>query len=198
MFFRDSPPALRQPDWETVRVELIPRAWRTLLRLGVPRHAVEDATQDALLVVYRRRDEFRGESRWDTWFFGVLLRVAQTYRRNAQRDRTRLLRLDAGAFEQPPSSDPSPFDIVERRAAAAVLHDLLLELPDPLREIFVLVELEELELQPAADVLGWSLSTAKGRLRDARRAFNAAVERTKAQTRHQEARRSCVSTTKTS
>ena len=77
-----------------------------------------------------------------------------------------------------------------------MLHRLLRELPDSLREIFVLVELEELELQPAADVLGWSLSTAKGRLRDARKAFNAAVDRTRAQNRHLEAKSSCSNVTK--
>jgi RNA polymerase sigma-70 factor (ECF subfamily) len=167
-----------------------------LLRLGVHPDAVEDATQDALLVVHRRRDEFRGESRWDTWFFGVLLRVAQSYRRQASCDRSRFLHLDSDALDPPAASEPSPLDVAERRAAAALLHALLQELPDPLREIFVLVELEELELQAAADVLGWSLSTAKGRLRDARKSFNAVVDRTKAQTRHREVR-SWSSMTKT-
>lgn len=195
MFFRDSP-ATSQPDWETMRAELIPRAWRTLLRLGVSRDAVEDATQDALLVLHRRRDEFRGDSRWDTWFFGILLRTAQAYRRRARRERAQLLPLDADVFAPFATSGPSPLDETERRAAAALLHRLLRELPDSLREIFVLVELEELELQPAADVLGWSLSTAKGRLRDARKAFNAAVDRTRAQNRHLEAKSSCSNVTK--
>lgn len=183
-------------DWESLRRELVPRAWRTLLRLGVPEDSVSDAVQDALLVVYRRRNEFRGESRWETWFFGILLRVAQGYRRKAKTERLRFAGMAPEDLDGLAATTHGPFEALERRAAAELLRSLVRELPSQLRDVFVLMELEELDLRAAASALGWSETTTKGRLRDARKRFNAAVERTRARQRHEEERGRWLTSTK--
>src|SRR5690606_23801180 len=79
-----------------------------------------------------------------------------------------------------PSAAPSPFEHLEQRAAAELLHRLLDELPDGVRDVFVLVELEELSIEAAASVLGIGAATSKSRLRTARRAFDAACTRERA------------------
>jgi RNA polymerase sigma factor (sigma-70 family) len=59
--------------------------WRTLRALGVDAEQIEDAVQDAFLVVHRRLGEFEGRARIETWLFAIAQRVAQRYRRTAAR-----------------------------------------------------------------------------------------------------------------
>lgn len=158
-------------------------ALRALRRLGVDPESVSDAAQDALLVVHRRREEFRGESALQTWFYGIVLRVASEYRRKNRQRRALFLLSEAPVEEQTPSSEPSPFENLERRTASRLLHDLLDELPEPLRAVFVLVELEELPLPDAARALGVPPTTCKSRLRTARRLFDAAATRERSRLR---------------
>jgi len=167
-------------ELETQYAETIDLAWRSFRRLGVPDPALADAVQDALLVVHRRRAEFRGEASFRTWVYGIVLRVASGYRRAAGRagvvfDRHQPLAIDVAA-----SAAPNPFEQLERHAATELLHRLLDELPDEARAVFVLVELEELSVEAAADALGLRPSTVKSRLRSARRAFDSACTRERA------------------
>lgn len=151
-------------------------AWRVLRRLGVAEHVMADVVQDALLVVHRRLPEFRGESRFDTWVYGILLRVASDHRRG----RRRAERVFASTHSENVDLQceaPNPFEQLEQRRAADFLKTLLDHLPEPAREVFVLVELEELSLSAAAQVLRISESTAKSRLRTARQTFDIALKR---------------------
>lgn len=154
-------------------------AFRALRRLGVPESNLGDAVQEVLCVVHRRQQDFRGESSVRTWVFGIALRVASSYRRR-QRNSEKMFDTESGLVEQTASTGPSPFAILERREASRLLYDLLEELPDELRAVFVLIELEELTLAEAADALGLPSSTCKSHLRRARLAFNAKVARERA------------------
>jgi RNA polymerase sigma-70 factor (ECF subfamily) len=160
--------------------------WRNLRRLGVAEESVRDAAQDVFLVVHRRIDSFDGTSAVKTWLFGIALRVARDYRRSLRR---------AVARTAPPSDDPNPIDqFVAReagpfeRAAAAEANRLLLQLLDELdddrREVFVLTELEQMSAPEIAEALELNVNTVYGRLRAARQQFNQALARHRA--RHSE------------
>src|SRR5262245_20245633 len=56
--------------------------WRSVRRLGVADHAVDDAVQDVFVVVHRRLAEFEGRSSVRSWLFGIALRVARARRRS--------------------------------------------------------------------------------------------------------------------
>jgi RNA polymerase sigma-70 factor (ECF subfamily) len=172
-------PASDAAGIEAQYAETIDLAWRSLRRLGVADAVLPDAVQDTLLVVHRRRGEFRGEASFRTWVYGIVLRVASGYRRSAGRAGAIFDRqpLEADAA---PSASPSPFEQLEQRAATELLHRLLDELASDVRDAFVLVELEELTIEAAASVLGIGAATCKSRLRTARRAFDAACTRERA------------------
>lgn len=165
-----------EPDY----AKIADLSWRTLRRLGVPTSSLPDAAQDALLVLHRRREEFRGDSSYATWVYGVLLRVASDYRRKARRAATVFEATGDDAAERATSRQPSPLDVVERRSAVELLHKVLDTLSGEGREVFVMVELEELTIPEAAEALGIRATTCKSRLRTARRAFNTAVARHRA------------------
>lgn len=180
---RSVPEAHLAPDAAELEAQFaqsIDLAWRSLRRLGVADAVLPDAVQDVLLVVHRRRAEFRGEASFRTWVYGIVLRVASGYRRSAGRARAVFDPNQPLDSDAAPSATPSPFEHLEQRAATEVLHRLLGELPDGVREVFVLVELEELSIEASASVLGISAATCKSRLRTARRTFDAACTRERA------------------
>ena len=156
--------------------------FRNLRRLGVIESAIDDAVQDVFLVVHRRLGDFEARAQVTTWLFGIVLRVAQSYRRSAMRRRARLSDTPASECEQVPvSTAESPIELLERREASTLLHRLLDELDDDKRAMLVCIELEQMTVPEAAESLGLNLNTAYGRLRAARAAFNEAVARTQKQ-----------------
>jgi RNA polymerase sigma-70 factor (ECF subfamily) len=156
--------------------------FRNLRRLGVVESAIDDAVQDVFLVVHRRLGDFEARAQVTTWLFGIVLRVAQSYRRSAMRRRARLSDTPASDIEQVPvSTAESPIELLERREASTLLHRLLDELDDDKRAMLVCVELEQMTVPEAAESLGLNLNTAYGRLRAARATFNDAVARTQKQ-----------------
>ena len=156
--------------------------FRNLRRLGVHDSLIDDAVQDVFLVVHRRLADFEARAQVTTWLFGIVLRVAQSYRRSAMRRRARLSDAPSAEVEQiPVTAVESPVETLERREASAMLHRLLEELDDDKRAMLVCVELEQLTVPEAAESLGLNLNTAYGRLRAARAAFNEAVARTQKQ-----------------
>jgi RNA polymerase sigma-70 factor (ECF subfamily) len=169
----DAPIELSTKDLERVAA----LAWRVLRRLGVGEHLVADAVQDALVVVHRRLPEFRGQSKFETWVYGILLRVASDYRRKHRRAARVFADVEVRLDQDIRCEAANPFEQLEQQEAADFIKGLLDQLPESVRDVFVLVELEELSLGAAAQALDISDSTAKSRLRSARKGFETALKR---------------------
>ena len=81
----------------------------------------------------------------------------------------------AGWLSCDTDANASPSDATEHREANDLLHCLLTTLPDDLRDMLVLVELEELSVREASEAIGIRLRTGQRRLRAAVEAMSAAV-----------------------
>lgn len=154
-------------------------------RLGIPPASMDDAVQDVFLVVHRRLPEFEARSQFKTWLFGIILRVAHEHRRSARRHLERVADPESAEPDELPNNAQTPYDQVERREATAVLHQVLANMSDERRSVFVLVELEQMTVPEVADALGIKLNTAYTRLRDARELFESAVTRYAARDRRE-------------
>jgi RNA polymerase sigma-70 factor, ECF subfamily len=167
-------------SFEQIYDEHLALVWRSLRRLGVRGAGLDDAIQEVFLVVHRRLGAFEGRSSVKTWIFGIVLRVARTCRRTAQRH--------AGGEPAPAdvedglaqASGPLPDEHAEHNEAVRMLHELLEEIGDEKREVFILAELEQMTAQEISEATGISLSNVYGRLRAARREFEQAVARRRA------------------
>jgi RNA polymerase sigma-70 factor (ECF subfamily) len=160
------PEPMRIETFEEVYAAHFDFVWRNLVRLGVSPCEVDDATHDVFLVVHRRLPDFE-EGSLKGWLFAIARRVAWHYRRAQARRRTVPL----------PDEDPIDSSSVERerlqarREAHNLVHRILDELDDDRRAVFVLVELEQLSVPDAAEMLRVPLNTTYSRLRLARRDF---------------------------
>lgn len=161
-------------SFESVYRQHFASVWRVLRRLGVPEAQLDDAAQDAFVVVHRRLPESDCGSAPRSWLYAIAVRVASEYRRRNRRRPTEALPdvlLDPG---------PSPAQQSELNEAVQLLHALLNELDEAKRTVFVLAELEQLTVPEIAEVLGVNHNTVYSRLRAARKRFEAALTRHRA------------------
>jgi RNA polymerase sigma-70 factor (ECF subfamily) len=161
-----------ESPFQLVYAEHFDLVWRSLRSLGVPSASVEDAAQDVFLVAHRRLPEFAGRSSLRTWIYGIVLQVARNHRRRERR-KGGLDPLDVDVAGHGPGPDE------EAEAAEALEHvaEVLGDLDEPKREVFVLGELEQMTAPEIAEALGINVNTVYSRLRAARLAFTAALER---------------------
>jgi RNA polymerase sigma-70 factor (ECF subfamily) len=129
-------------------------AWRLI---GGDEAAADDVTQDALVKAYQALSSFREDSSLATWFYRILVRQAQNYRRwRAVRE---LWHGVAEVEPAAPSTDNLGDPGLRRRITKA-----LDRLSRRQREAFILVHLEGFTVQECAELLGKPAGTVKSHL----------------------------------
>ncbi len=163
------------PPFKTIYRQYFDFVWASARRLGVPSEAMDDVVQEVFVVIHTKVQTVEKPEALRSWIYGVVRRTVSSHRRARRTEVSNGPSLDAGT--EAPSHEPTPFEHSERNADLELLSTLLNELDEPKRELFALVELDELTVPEAADVLQIPLNTAYSRLRAARQAFEAALAR---------------------
>jgi len=161
------------PEFEHIYRQHFAFVWRSLLRLGVPRSDLPDATQDVFLVVHRRLAEFDFRSRITTWLYAISLRIASNRRRAAAH------RYEVFGGAEPPAEAESPH-LEEKRA---MLEQALDAMTLDQRAVFTLFELEGMTGDQIAPLLDVPTATVHSRLRLARETFRRVLARRRARER---------------
>jgi RNA polymerase sigma-70 factor, ECF subfamily len=158
--------------------------WRLCRRLGLPEGDADDAAQQVFIKVASRiSDVHHGSER--AFLYGVAVNVAAQWRKkHAQRRET----FDM-SFESIEATLPNAEDLLTEESERRVLDALLDTMPDDLRTVFVLHEIEQQTAPQIAEVLGVPLGTAASRLRRAREDFAARLARFRARSRFEGAKR---------
>ena len=163
------------PSFQTVYRNHFELVWSTARRLGVPPDAMDDVVQEVFIVVHSKLDTLERPEALRSWIYGIARRTVSSYHR-ARRSRIPL-GAQPGVERDAVSQEPTPLAQTETSAELQVLMSLLDELDETKREVFALVEIEELSVPEAAELLGIPLNTAYSRLRAARQSFEAALAR---------------------
>jgi|HubBroStandDraft_6_1064221.scaffolds.fasta_scaffold293129_2 RNA polymerase sigma-70 factor (ECF subfamily) len=166
--FRDASVAPSSLEFRQVYDTHFRFAWRVLRRLGVREADLMDMTQNVFVVVHRKLPGFEGRSEITTWLFGICRRVAIDYRRSARIRRE--VPADAHQIASLPGPEPAS-DAPDKARLAALAETLLDRLPEKLRVVFVLFELDEMSGDDIAALLDIPVGTVRSRLRLAREAF---------------------------
>lgn len=169
-----APASARPVSLEEVYREHFAIVWRVLRRLGVSSAQLDDATQDVFLVVKRKLPEVAHAGGLRSWIFAIAVRVAREYRRRAARDQAEPL------SDTLLDNAPNPAQLSELQESIRLLHQLLRELNEKKRTVFVLSELEQLSAPEIAEVLSLNLNTVYSRLRSAKLEFDSALRRRRA------------------
>jgi RNA polymerase sigma-70 factor (ECF subfamily) len=150
--------------------------WRTLRRLGVSDADVDDAAQ-RVFVIANRRLETIAPGHEGRYLYGIAVRLASEVRR---RDPRRRETSDTSVLAAIADDAPGPEEALLEHEARDALDATLAAMPDDLRVVLVLVELEGLSVSELAGTLDVPIGTASSRLRRAREAFTASARRIRA------------------
>jgi RNA polymerase sigma-70 factor (ECF subfamily) len=142
-----------------------------LRRLGVAPDSLEDTLQEVFLQAFRSLDKFRGDAAIRTWLYRLAITQARRSRQKARFARRvrQLLALEMTGESEAGSGAP---DQSERLLQAALETLSALE-----REAFVLYELEGQSTAELSVIFGCPEGTVYRRLHDARKRFQAFVEK---------------------
>jgi RNA polymerase sigma-70 factor (ECF subfamily) len=133
----------------------------------------EDAAQEAMLKAFKNIRQFRAEARFSTWLIQITVNEALMRRR---RERTVIMEgIDDRKDEE---SEYAPRDFadwreipsesLERKEVRQRLAEALATLDRKYREVFVMRDMEHLNIQETAEALGISVPAVKTRLLRAR------------------------------
>src|SRR5579863_3148848 len=133
----------------------------------------EDVAQEAVLKALSNIRQFRAESRFSTWLIQITVNEALMRRR---RQKTRAVesidehRDEEGEYRPRDFADwrEIPSEALERKEVRQKLAEALGSLDRKYREVFVLRDMEQLNIQETADALGISVASVKTRLLRAR------------------------------
>ncbi len=133
----------------------------------------EDAAQEAFLRAYRNLSSFRGEAKFSTWLITITLNEA---RGRLRRTKGVVMQSIDEPAEEGEASSPFllrdwreiPSEALERKEVREMLQTAVSALPPLYREIFILRDVEELNIAEAAEMLQITTATVKVRLHRAR------------------------------
>jgi len=162
------------PPFQKIYEQYFTFVWSSARRLGVEPAAIDDLVQDIFIVIHARAESLEKPEALRSWIYGVVRRTVSAHQRAR---RTRAAVGLTTAVEEIASYAPTPLEQTEQNADLLLLQNLLAQMEESKREVFCLVELEELTVPEAADALQIPLNTAYSRLRAARQAFEAALAR---------------------
>jgi RNA polymerase sigma-70 factor (ECF subfamily) len=147
--------------------------WRSLRGLGVPAATADDSAQQVFWIAAQKLDAITvGSER--SFLFATARGIAANVRRGRARSREVQ---DEAALAVQVDARPNPEQMAASTQARALLDTFLEALPEDLRTVFVLFELEGMSMVDMADVLDLPAGTVASRLRRAREAFQAAAKR---------------------
>lgn len=150
--------------------EMLPRLWAFALRLAGDKHDAEDLVQRACLRGLERAHQLQPDTAPLSWMFSIVHStwINELHARSV-RHRSRLDWDDAfmETVADPAASDP------QTEVMNAQIIDAVQRLPEAQRVVMLLVAVEGLSYQEAADVVGVPIGTVMSRLSRARQTIGA-------------------------
>jgi RNA polymerase sigma-70 factor (ECF subfamily) len=143
--------------------------WRTLARLGVRDADLMDVTQNAFIVVHRQLAGFEGRSQLTTWLFSICRLVAKDYLRSAPIRREVVA--DFAKFVPREVQPDTQLEHLDAQDLSRLLNSILEKMPEKLRVVFMLFEVDEMSGDDIAKLLDIPVGTVRSRLRIAREIF---------------------------
>lgn len=126
----------------------------------------EDLTQQAFVEAAQSFTTFKGASELSTWLYGIAMNLVRNYLSRAPHRRYAFEGDDALA--ETSCTRPDPFEQLSQTEAVRALEKALAELAPEMREVLMLVALDELSYEEAAEMLSIPIGTVRSRVSRAR------------------------------
>jgi RNA polymerase sigma-70 factor (ECF subfamily) len=159
----------RMRQFERLAKPLLKSLYQTALRLTRQTEWAEDLTQDTLIRAYERFDQFIPGTNFRAWLFTIL---THNYLNDCEKARRRPVTTSMHTANEEGNVWEFPSPGADNDPAAALLVDVLPEdlqnaldsLSEEFRVAVLLVDMEEMAYQEAADALGIPVGTVRSRV----------------------------------
>lgn len=134
------------------------RVFGICLRMMGNREAALDAVQETFLTVFRKADRYEAKAAFSTWLYRVAVNTCYDQMRKAKRRRTEPI---------PEHADPADRRSEDAFVSVELRPDIesaLAKVPVEFRGAVVLVDVQGLSLQQAAEILDVPVGTVKSRV----------------------------------
>jgi RNA polymerase sigma-70 factor (ECF subfamily) len=173
-----------EPDaFEQLVRNYTPRLLRVARRLLGNDDEARDALQDAFISVFRSIRSFEAGSRLSTWLHRVVVNAAlmklRTRRRHPEEEIEKYLPLfQEDGHQIVPSVEwmESAETALQRKEMRQLVRAAIDRLPDTYRTVLLLRDIEEMNTEETAEILGISTTAAKLRLHRARQALRTQLD----------------------
>ena len=135
----------------------------------------EDVAQEVFVRAYRSLGKFRGASSFHTWLYRIASNLAIDVARRRKRQDNSVYSLDASVevgedeYDRDiPDDSGAPDQLTEQREVREIVRQVVDELPEKLRDVVILYELQGESYEDIASILDVPLGTVKSRLFNAR------------------------------
>jgi len=152
------------------------RVYNVAYRMISNRETAEDMTQEVFLRVFQKIRKFKGKSSFSTWLYRLTVNLCLDHLRKRNAHPTESLEdieEKALVYGKTPEDDV----ILEERREA--VQRIISSLPDKLRAIIILREIEGLSYKELAEAMNCSMGRVKSLLYEARMELRRRIERNK-------------------
>jgi len=148
------------------------RALTVAVRLLRRREDAEEAVQDAFVRAFRGLAEFRGESKFSTWFYRILYNICLTRLRRGQVGQAGHVGMTV-SIDDPDAADPAaaavdegedPLDQLDISETRAIVAEEMARLPERFRIPVTLFYVNDMSYEEIAAVLDAPIGTVKTNL----------------------------------
>ncbi len=153
------------------------RIYAIAFRITRDHHKSEEVFQEVFLILARKINTFRGDSKFSTWLYRIAVNASYGHlRREKKHDNDISLENYApyyisGSLGNKVKSkewSSSPYLVLYKKEAMDQIEKAITELPEEYRIVFHLKDIEQLSNGHISEILGITLCTTKSRLHRAR------------------------------
>jgi len=133
----------------------------------------EDLVQEAFVVAFGNIERYEPSSSFSAWVRGIAQNLVRRHWRKSTRRQRAHARLEVVRNTAP--TGPDPESVASRGQQADALAAAVAELPEKLREAFVLADLQDMSAAAGAEILGITAANFRVRVFRARERLRAAL-----------------------
>lgn len=148
------------------------KAYNTALRYLRNEEDAMDALQESLIKVFRHLDKFKGDCKFNTWVYRIVVNTCNDIlRKNSSLKQTESLYKNSGEGEtviEIKDTAPTPLEAFERLEDTQFLLDCLEMLSMEQKEIIILRDIQGFSYEQISEIQSCSVGTVKSRINRAR------------------------------
>jgi RNA polymerase sigma factor (sigma-70 family) len=148
------------------------KAYNTALRYLRDEDDAMDALQESMIKVFRHLGKFKGDCKFDTWVYRIVVNTCNDFLRKNKHQRNNISFYrtdeDGETMIEIPDTAPTPSEAFDAKLTATYVLSCLDEIPEEQKEIIILRDIQGFSYEEISRILECSMGTVKSRINRAR------------------------------